>query len=44
MRDASRDVACGGEQVAHQSATRADGSGDVGSHCPRLGIVETLAC
>ena len=35
VRDAPRDVACGGERGAGQSATRAAGSGDVGSQCPR---------
>jgi hypothetical protein len=42
VRDAPRDVACGAEQVASQSATQAGGSGDVASHCPLLGIVESL--
>jgi hypothetical protein len=40
VRDAPRDVACGGELVASEPATRAGGSGDVGAHCPLLGIVE----
>jgi len=39
--DAPRDVTCGGEQVAHQSATPAGRSGDAGAHCPLLGIVES---
>jgi hypothetical protein len=41
VRDAPRDVACGGAQVARQSAIQAGGSGDVGAHCPLLGIVES---
>jgi hypothetical protein len=41
VQDAPRDGACGGEQVARQSATRAGGSGNVGSHGPLLGIVES---
>jgi hypothetical protein len=41
VRDAPRDVACGGAQVASQSATRAGGAGDVGAHGPLLGIVES---